>query len=71
MSKREIARWAARAQAKGYTIIPLRMYLRRGLAKVEIGLAKGKRKYDKRRALAERESRRRIDRALAEHKRRR
>jgi SsrA-binding protein len=71
MSKREIARWADRAQAKGYTIIPLRMYLRRGLAKVEIGLAKGKRKYDKRRALAERESRRHIDRALAEHKRRR
>jgi SsrA-binding protein len=71
MRAREIARWADRAQAKGYTIIPLRMYLRRGRAKVEIGLAKGKRQYDKRQALAERESRRRIDRALAEHKQQR
>ncbi len=46
------------------TIIPLRMYLARGLAKVELGLARGKRQYDKRQAIAERESDRAIARAL-------
>jgi SsrA-binding protein len=49
---------------KGYTLVPLRVALKRGWAKVDIGLAKGKREYDKRQSIAERDSKRRIDRAL-------
>ncbi len=71
MHRREIDRWAAAAQQKGYTIVPLRLYLHRGRAKLEIGLAKGKKLYDKREAIAERDSERRIRRALREHERRR
>ena len=71
MHQREIDRWAAAAQQKGYTIVPLRLYLHRGRAKLEIGLAKGKKLYDKREAIAERDSERRIRRALREHERRR
>ncbi|MBC7239061.1 MAG: SsrA-binding protein SmpB [Chloroflexi bacterium] len=64
MNKREILRWRQRAEQKGYTIVPLRLYLRNNLAKVEIALARGKRQYDKREAIAERESQRDIERAL-------
>ena len=66
LHRRQIDRLAADVQARGYTIVPLRIYLSRGLAKVEIALAKGKRQYDKRRAIAEREDKRRIERALKE-----
>ncbi len=61
---REIDRLAGRAEQKGYTLIPLRLYFRRGVAKVELGLARGKRQFDKRAAIAEREARRRIERAV-------
>lgn len=50
------------------TLVPVRVYNRRGLAKVEIALAKGKRKYDKRRALKEREVRREAEQALRSDK---
>ncbi|MBC7315913.1 MAG: SsrA-binding protein SmpB, partial [Chloroflexi bacterium] len=66
MNKREILRWRQRAEQKGYTIVPLRLYLRNNLAKVEIALARGKRQYDKREAIAERESQRDIERTLKE-----
>jgi len=55
LHKGEINRLAGRVQEKGWTIIPLRMYLKGGWAKVEIGLARGKRQYDKRRDIAKRE----------------
>ncbi len=64
MSRREIDRWAARTQQKGYTIVPLRLYLRRSRAKLEVALAKGKKLHDKRQSIADRESERRIRRAL-------
>lgn len=60
----EIDRLTADVERSGYTIIPLRIYLRDGLAKVEIALARGKRKHDKRRAIAERDAQREVDRAL-------
>ncbi|RMF30151.1 MAG: SsrA-binding protein SmpB [Chloroflexi bacterium] len=66
LHRREINRLLGRVQERGYTIVPLRMYLKRGLAKVEIALVRGKRKYDKRRAIAERETRRQIERVLKE-----
>jgi SsrA-binding protein len=71
MHRREISRWADRVQQRGYTIIPLRLYLRRGRAKLEIGLGRGKKLYDKREAIAKRDADRRIDRALRERQRKR
>lgn len=55
-----------RTKAKGYTLVPLRMYLARGRAKVEIGLARGKAHHDRRREIAERDARREVARALAD-----
>ena len=71
MHRREIDRWADKVLTRGYTIVALRLYLRRGVAKIEIGLARGKRKYDKRQAIAERDAQRRMERELGEHKRKR
>lgn len=64
LHKREIARIITRLNDRGYTVVPTQVYLRRGLAKVEIALAKGKRKYDKRQDIAKREADRAIRRAL-------
>ncbi len=64
LRRKEIDRLISRVQEKGYTLIPTVLYLSRGLAKVEIALARGKKQYDKRASLAERDSRRQIDRAL-------
>ena len=64
LHKHQIYRLADKVQAKGYTLIPLRLYLRDSLAKVELAMAKGKRQYDKREAIAERDAKRRMDRAL-------
>jgi len=64
LHRREIDRLAGKVQAKGYTIIPLRLYLKNNLAKVEIALAKGKKLYDKRADLAKRQAQREIERAL-------
>jgi SsrA-binding protein len=64
LHKREIGKLLEKTQQKGYTIVPTRMYLAKGRAKVEIALAKGKRDYDKRQVIAERDSQREIARAL-------
>ena len=69
LNRREIDRLISRVQERGYTIIPLRIYLKRGRAKMEIGLARGKRQYDKRAAIAKRESQRQIERTLRERER--
>ncbi|MBC7242003.1 MAG: SsrA-binding protein SmpB [Anaerolineae bacterium] len=71
LHKQEIARLASRVQEKGYTIVPLRMYLKGNLAKVEIALARGKRLYDKREAIAQRDSEREMEREWREATRRR
>jgi SsrA-binding protein len=65
LHKREIDRLYGKVKQKGYTIIPTQLYLKRGLAKVEIALARGKRKYDKRRELAEKAAQRDVERALS------
>jgi SsrA-binding protein len=54
---------------KGLTLIPLRMYLKDGKAKVELGLAKGRREYDKREAISKRDADREIERALRQNNR--
>jgi SsrA-binding protein len=51
------------------TLVPLRLYFRRGLAKLEIGLGKGRRRYEKRQAIAEREQRREMERAVGRRRR--
>jgi len=66
LHRREIDKLLGRTVEKGLTLVPLRIYLQRGYAKVAIGLARGKREYDKRRAIAEREVRREEERALSE-----
>jgi SsrA-binding protein len=70
LHRREIDRLTARVTERGYTIVPVRLYLKSGRAKVEIALAKGKRKYDKRQAIAKRDAQRDIDRALKDRDRR-
>ncbi len=65
----QIERLAGKVQAKGYTIVPLRLYLRDKYAKVEIALARGKKMYDKRREIAKREAQREMERALARRRR--
>lgn len=69
LHRRQIARLANRMQEKGYTLIPLRVYLKNNLAKIELGLARGKRQYDKREAIAKRDDERRVQRALRERER--
>lgn len=64
LHRKQIYELGQAVQAKGFTIVPLRMYLKDGRAKVEIALARGKRQYDKRAALAEREAQRTMERAL-------
>jgi SsrA-binding protein len=60
----EIERLSARVAERGLTIVPLSLYFKDGRAKVEIALARGKRSYDKRQALAEKEAKRETQRAL-------
>ena len=64
LHRREIATLIGKTRQKGFTLIPLRMYFSGNHAKVEIALARGKRQYDKRVALAEADAKREIDRAM-------
>jgi SsrA-binding protein len=70
LHRREIDTLMGRAAQKGQTIVPLRIYIsNRGRAKVELALARGKRQYDRRRDIAEREARRAVERDLADYAR--
>ena len=64
LHRQEIDRLTARVQERGMALVPLSMYFKDGRAKVEIGLGRGKRAYDKRQALARREADRETSRAL-------
>ena len=70
LHRAEIARLHGKVKEKGLTLIPLRLYFKNGRAKVELGLARGKKQHDKRDAIREREVKREIDRALASRRRR-
>src|ERR671939_336643 len=63
---REIGRLATKATESGNTLVPLRLYDKNGQIKLELALGKGKRQYDKRAAIAERESKREIQRTIKE-----
>lgn len=64
LKKREIAKLEKATERDGYTLVALKMYIKRGFAKVLIGTAKGKKRYDKRQSLKERDMKRDIQRAL-------
>lgn len=61
LNKREIKRLIGKTEEKGYALIPTKVYFKDGRAKVELALAKGKKKYDKRRSLKEKEMKREMD----------
>ncbi|MFC1994282.1 SsrA-binding protein SmpB [Chloroflexota bacterium] len=67
----EVLELTAAVTRKGITLVPLRMYLKNGIAKVELGFARGKKLYDKRETLARRDVQRQIERAVATGKKRR
>ncbi len=64
LHKREIRRLMGKTQERGYTLVPLRIYLKDGRIKIEIGLGKGKTLYDKREVLRKRSADREIEKAL-------
>jgi len=64
LHKEEIIRLKGKIQEKGLTLVPLEVYIKSGYAKVLLGLARGKREYDRRRQILEREQKREIERAL-------
>jgi SsrA-binding protein len=64
LHRKEISSLIGKVKQKGYTLVPLRVYIARNRAKVEIGLARGKRQYDKREAIAARDAKREIERAM-------
>ncbi|WP_260286281.1 SsrA-binding protein SmpB [Peribacillus aracenensis] len=66
LHKKEISKLIGETKETGYTIVPLKMYLKNGFAKVLIGLGKGKKQYDKREDLKKKEAKRDIERAFRE-----
>ncbi|MDP9269469.1 MAG: SsrA-binding protein SmpB [Chloroflexota bacterium] len=66
LHKDQIAELTGLTQAKGQTLVPLRLYIRDGRAKLELAIARGKKTHDKRRAIAERDQRRELERELKE-----
>ena len=64
LHRKQIASLIGKVRQKGYTLIPLRMYIVRNHVKVEVGLGRGKRQFDKREAIAERDAKREIERAV-------
>ncbi|MCA3747839.1 MAG: SsrA-binding protein SmpB [Rubrobacter sp.] len=70
LHRKEIDRLVGKSQEEGKTIIPLRLYPKNGLVKLEIAVASRKRKYDKRREIAKRTAQREIERAMKERLRR-
>ena len=65
LHKHEIRKLIGATTIKGYSLVPLRMYLKKGKVKLELGLAKGKKLYDKRQDLAKKDAQRRIEREMS------
>lgn len=64
LHKKEILNLQAQIDQQGYTLVPLRIYFKKGKAKVELGLAKGKKQADKRQSIKDRDEKRSVDRAM-------
>jgi SsrA-binding protein len=69
MKREEIEKIRGKVEQRGYTLIPLSLYFKQGWAKVELGLAKGRKHEDRREAIAERETKREMDRAMSKKQR--
>lgn len=69
MHRREIDRLLGKVKERGYSLIPLKLYFKNGFVKMELALCTGKKNYDKRRDMAERDARRDMQRALKERSR--
>ncbi len=69
LHREEIRKLIGKINQKGFTLVPLKIYFARGKAKVLIGLAKGKKAYDKRETIKEKESKREVERAVKERSR--
>jgi SsrA-binding protein len=69
MRRDEISRLIGKTREKGLTLVPLALYFSDGYAKVELALARGRKSYDKRHALAEKQAKREADRAVAKARR--
>lgn len=66
LHKREVSKIMEALATKGLTMVPTKLYLRNGWAKVEVALARGKKQFDKRQTLAKRDAKRQVERALKE-----
>jgi len=64
LHRKQIDELAGKVMQKGFTIVPLKLYLKNGIAKVELGLAKGRKLHDKRESIARREAEREMERAM-------
>ena len=62
LHKNEIRKMGEQSKQQGYTLVPLQVYLKRGKVKVEVGLAKGKKQYDKRATIAKKDAQRSAER---------
>ncbi len=69
LRREEIEKIRGKVEQRGYTLVPLSIYFKQGWAKVELGLAKGRKHEDRRDAIAERETKREIDRAMSRKRR--
>jgi len=69
LHRKEIDMLAGKVMQKGLTLVPLKLYIKHGVAKVELGVAKGKKVYDKREAIARRDAEREVERALKRRRR--
>ena len=69
MHRREIDRIFGKVKARGYALVPLKLYFKKGRVKLELALATGKKNYDKRRDMAERDAKREVQRVLKERNR--
>jgi SsrA-binding protein len=63
--RREMGKFVGKASQKGFTLVPLRLYFKRGLAKVEVAVARGKQLHDKRQAMKDADAKRDVKRELA------
>lgn len=64
LNRSEIVKLIGKVQLQGLTLVPTKIYLKKGLAKIELGICRGKKNYDKRQDIAERDAKREIDRHL-------
>jgi SsrA-binding protein len=69
LHKKEINKLISKINEKGYTIVPLKVYFKNGLVKVEVGIGKGKKNYDKRESLAKKDAQRNIEKEMKNRQR--